>query len=214
MKPKFRKFVIIGFLVALLTSCSSKPIITQDDLIIEKLEPYTLEGIITGKKLYCLPWGLGKLPILKNIESFLGWNTEVMPVDIAVVTAPYNDPKVLEEFYTIMRDRYAWMLPKHKDADRPPDEHVTNNHLLAPTEDINKKIRNLKVGQQVKIKGHLVRVTYPNGAQQTSSQSRTDQGYAPVWRRGDPGVAQGGCEIILVESVQIKNNKDPNLFMP
>jgi hypothetical protein len=85
-----------------------------------------------------------------------------------------------------------------------PAKHITNNHLLSPNESINYKIRNLKAGQQIKIKGHLVQITYPNGAQQTSSQSRSDQGYAPVWERGDPGVARGSCEIILIESIQIK----------
>jgi hypothetical protein len=54
MRPKIIKFVIIGTLVSL-TSCSNQPIVTHNDLIIEKLEPYTLEGIITGKNPIASP---------------------------------------------------------------------------------------------------------------------------------------------------------------
>lgn len=214
MSFKPLKFQILNILILtlVLASCTNKPILSQSDLIIENLEEYTLEGIITGTKLYCLPWGLGKLPILKNIESFLGWNAEVMPVDIAVVTAPYNDPKILDDFYTIMRSRYAWVLPKRKESMYPPREHITNNHLLSSNDNINKKIRGLKAGQQIKITGHLVKITYPNGTQIVSSQTRYDTGHTPVWDQGTPSIAGGACEVILVNSIQIKSDKDPKLF--
>lgn len=139
-------------------------------------------------------------------------NTEIEPIDIAVVTAPYNDPQILKNFNTIMGDRWAWMLPKHKDAKRPPRQHITNNHLWATNKIINSKIIRLKEGQQILLRGHLIRVTYPNGAQSTSSQTRDDEGYAPIWSRGTPRIARGSCEIILVESIKIKREKDSILF--
>jgi hypothetical protein len=196
----------------LITGCDIPRKVGTKNLVIEKLEPYTLEGLITGKKLYCLPWGLGTLPILKNVEEYFGLNSEVMPIDIAVVTVPYNDPNLLKDFNTIMGDRWAWMLPKNKNAVYPPRRHITNNHLLSSNQTINEQIRSLKKGQQIKIRGHLVKVTYPNGAQSVSSQTRDDEGFTPVWKRGTPGVAGGSCEVILVESVEIKSPNSPDLY--
>jgi hypothetical protein len=215
MKPETNKWLpkLLGIslliMFALPTAHSKTKI---EDIKIEKLEPYTLEGIITGTKLYCLPWGLGEYSPFTKLESILGLNSQVEPIDVAVVTAPYNNPEVLDNFYTIMRDRYAWMLPKHKDAVYPPKEHITNNHLLATNKEINRKIMRLKKGQQIVLKGHLVRITYPNGSVRTSSQSRSDEGYAPVWNRSTPGIAGGACEIMLVEAIKIKNAKEEELF--
>ena len=77
-------------------------------------------------------------------------------------------------------------------------QEVSNNHLLINSEEIEKKIRNISTGDQVKIKGQLVNVraknlgtpgTYdPEFFEWNTSVSRTDTG-------------GGACEVILVNEV-------------
>jgi hypothetical protein len=209
-----RKWGLICLLTNSLVTLGCKPSerLKFSELEIEILEEYRLEGIIVGVKHYCLPWGMGTLPLLKDVEPLFGWSTEVLPVDIAVITAPYDTPNVLKDFNTIMRDRYAWFLPRHKNYTYPPKEHITNNHLLANNPKINRKIMKLKRGQKIILTGHLIKIKFPDGREMMSSLSRSDEGYAPVWNRGTPGVPGGACEVILVNSIKIKNTRSTDIF--
>jgi hypothetical protein len=72
-------------------------------------------------------------------------------------------------------------------------EELSNNHLLPMTEEVAKKIRQVRTGDQVFIKGLLVDYTKlgnGSGGERKTSIFRSDQG-------------QGACEVVAVEELKI-----------
>lgn len=77
-------------------------------------------------------------------------------------------------------------------------EELSNNHLLPMTEEVAKKIRQVRTGDQVFIKGLLVDYTKPGSGsgERKTSIFRSDQG-------------QGACEVIAVEELKILKTANP-----
>lgn len=71
------------------------------------------------------------------------------------------------------------------------DDQITNNHLIPATPAMNDALMAIGIGSHVRIRGYLVSVT---GDQIRPWRSST---------RRDDGSLVGGCEIILVTSVEV-----------
>ncbi len=71
-------------------------------------------------------------------------------------------------------------------------DSISNNHLLTNEKAIAKRIRNFKVGDQVRVKGHLAIYTHNAGMafERGTSMVRTDTG-------------NGACETIFVSEVEL-----------
>ena len=76
------------------------------------------------------------------------------------------------------RDEAAWRAFR-------PDE-ISNNHLLSDDPGVRAQIENVEVGDQVKVRGYLVRYSNAQGFNRGTSTVRTDTG-------------NGACETIFVE---------------
>lgn len=77
----------------------------------------------------------------------------------------------------------------------PPNwqDHVTNNHLIPVSEVVRHALMEVEVGQHVQITGYLVNVTGDSISTWRTSTERSD------------GSLIDGCEIILVQSVNVIN---------
>ncbi len=69
-------------------------------------------------------------------------------------------------------------------------QQISNNHLLAIDDSIRKQIDDIKIGDQIHIKGWLSHYKNPAGYERGTSITRTDSG-------------DGACETILVNEINI-----------
>ncbi|MFH2105301.1 MAG: hypothetical protein ABII72_03620 [Parcubacteria group bacterium] len=74
--------------------------------------------------------------------------------------------------------------------DKFQNSQLSNNHLLAGEEDINRKIMKAQTGDQVHFKGYLAEYSHSSGFERGSSISRTDRG-------------NGACETVYVTDFEI-----------
>ena len=79
------------------------------------------------------------------------------------------------------RDRTAWQSFNM--------QQLSNNHLLSHDEYVRDRVRDLKVGDQIRVRGYLVSYTSPAGKRGTST-TRTDTG-------------DGACETLFIERFDI-----------
>ena len=79
-------------------------------------------------------------------------------------------------------------------------EEFSNNHLLINNSDVEKKVKSLVVGDQIKIKGQLVNVK----ASLISNPGRFDSSEY-TWNSGieKTGLGAGACKVIYVEKLEI-----------
>jgi hypothetical protein len=85
---------------------------------------------------------------------------------------------------------YSWS------GDAPADPNVlantsANTHIVPIDKALKKRLLNIKVGEVVKLKGHLINVKHSDGWQWRSSLSREDRG-------------NGSCELMLVEDFSVE----------
>lgn len=75
-------------------------------------------------------------------------------------------------------------------------DKISNNHVLPKDESTAKILRNMKVGDEIRIRGHLVNYSIDGGPQRKSSVVRDDRG-------------NGACEVLYVEEAEIvtRHNK-------
>lgn len=66
---------------------------------------------------------------------------------------------------------------------------LSNNHLLSDDEDVRDRVRRIRVGDQIRVKGYLSNYTSPAGKRGTST-TRTDTG-------------DGACETLYIEEFEI-----------
>ncbi len=92
--------------------------------------------------------------------------------------------------------QYSFKSCSSQEAARFKNYCLSNNHLLASDENINKIIREIRRGDQVYLEGYLVKYTAKNwnGNWRVTSTSRTDH----------------GCEVIFVNKIEIF--KKANVF--
>ncbi len=80
------------------------------------------------------------------------------------------------------RDQAAW---ESFDMDQ-----LSNNHLISDNDAIRDKVRDIKIGDQIRVQGYLVSYASEGGGERGTSTTRTDTG-------------DGACETIYVERFDI-----------
>jgi hypothetical protein len=122
-----------------------------------------------------------------------GRESELSPVDLALGWGAMSDSSVLEKLSISQGGRfyhYRW----ENGPPIPPSEIVrssANMHLIPIDSAVEKKMKNVRVGEVVHIVGQLVEVRAPDGWRWRSSLTREDSG-------------TGACELIRVESIDIR----------
>ena len=69
-------------------------------------------------------------------------------------------------------------------------EELSNNHLISDDETIRRQVKDIAIGDQVRVRGYLASYSSENGGKRGTSTTRTDTG-------------DGACETLFVEQFEI-----------
>ncbi len=83
---------------------------------------------------------------------------------------------------------------------------LSNNHLIINSKELERKLKSLNTGDQIKIKGKLVNVQAIN-ADKTNREKPEEYQWITSTVRTDSGA--GACEIIYVEDIQVLQKGNP-----
>jgi hypothetical protein len=125
--------------------------------------------------------------VLSTERYYLGWQADVVPVDLALGWGAMSDPAVDEWIDWYQRGRYYfWQWdagsPFQNAAIRAQSANV---HVVPGTKNLRRALLKLDPGDEVRLSGHLVNLVGPAGAIWNTSLSRTDTG-------------GGSCELLHV----------------
>ena len=129
--------------------------------------------------------------VLSSQHYFWGDEAKLSPVDLALGWGPMSDGDILKDISVSQGNR--WYFYKYKTPPIPNNEiisHSANMHMIPSDEEVEKKLKKVRKGDVVEIKGFLVNLTKPDGWRWNSSQSRTDTGH-------------GSCELVWINEIEI-----------
>jgi len=116
----------------------------------------------------------------------------ISPVDFALGWGRMSDSAVLEKISISQSNRYYyWRVREFPIPRREIETSSANMHMIPASAPVDARLRAVRVGQIVRLRGYLVRVDGPDGGRWVSSLTREDTG-------------GGACEVIWVESIEIQ----------
>ncbi len=154
---------------------SNGPTYQKNNYSLKALADFTVEARVLSKQTYSA-----------DREA------ELAPVDLALGWGAMSDTAVLDHLTISQSNRfyyYRWENEPPRSAQEIAT-HSANMHLIPTTPELEKKMRDVRVGQVVKIQGQLVEIHAPDGWHWRSSMTRDDTG-------------AGACEVIWVESIEL-----------
>lgn len=157
------------------TMLDKGPVYQQGKYSIKALADFTVEARVLSKETYSA-----------DRES------ELAPVDLALGWGAMSDSAVLEHLTITQGNRfyfYRWSGQPPRPA-REIATHSANMHLIPTSPELEKTMREVRVGQVVKIHGQLVEIHAPDGWTWRSSLTREDTG-------------AGACELVRVDSIEV-----------
>jgi hypothetical protein len=122
-----------------------------------------------------------------------GREADLSPVDLALGWGSTSDSEVLSALTISQCNRFYF----YRWEDQPPRSpaeiasHSANMHMIPANEQIEKVLKEVRLGQLVRLRGKLVAVDAPDGWRWQSSLTRDDTGV-------------GACELFRVESVEVR----------
>lgn len=155
------------------------------DYRVQPLYSYELTGLVVSFKRFRPGIGLHER-----------WNDYINVADVCVVWGANASELDLNRFdfwnleftcYVQTNDLQAWQ--------RFDQDALANNHLLTTDPQVKAVIDDLRVGDIVHLRGHLVEYEQPGGYLRGTSTTRTDRG-------------NGACETLHVEHAQILATMD------
>lgn len=149
-------------------------------------KPFTFKGYqITPLADFNLK---GRILSYKNYSS--DKEAELSPIDLALGWGPMSKNEVLSKINISQRNRwYYWRTDNFPIPRREIETNSANMHIIPADKSIAGKLKDVKRGQIVHIKGHLVECDQ-NGWKWKSSLSREDTG-------------GGACEVIYVTNLEV-----------
>ena len=115
---------------------------------------------------------------------------DICPIDLALGWGPMSDEEVLDKISISQSDRrYRWYTKKFPIPRKEIETNSANMHLIPATPDIEGRLKSVRKGHLIRIKGYLVSVKRGEW-QRKSSLTRSDTG-------------SGSCEIIWVDEFDI-----------
>lgn len=133
--------------------------------------------------------------VLRKSVYRLDRGADLAPVDLGVGWGPMSDSAVVDLLEFSQMGRFLYWKPRDPSHfPLGPDEIVHNAaqlHLIPADAGIESRLKRLRPGQSVEIRGFLVDVTGPDRFVWRTSLTRTDTG-------------AGACEIVYVESLGVR----------
>lgn len=131
--------------------------------------------------------------VLSRHNYSTGMEANLSPVDLALGWGPMSNPAPLRLINISQGNRFYYF----RYANAPPIKHrdielnSANMHLIPANDNVAARLKKVKKGHVVTIKGYLTDVRGKNGWRWNSSRTRNDTG-------------DGACEIIYVESISFR----------
>jgi hypothetical protein len=120
-----------------------------------------------------------------------GRAADLSPIDLVLGWGKMSDTAVLEKIRFSQGGRaYTWTTSVYPVSRRVIETHSAKMHMIARDGAIERRLKSIRAGNMVHIKGFLVEVSAQEGWRWKSSLTRDDTG-------------GGACELILVESLDI-----------
>lgn len=148
----------------------------KDAYTIKAKAEFEIEARVLSKELYSL-----------------GREADLSPVDLALGWGVMSDSGVLKHLTISQANRfyfYRW----ENEPPRSPREiatHSANMHMVPASDAIAAKLKKVRPGEIVHLRGYLVEISASDGWFWNSSMTREDTG-------------DGACELVRVESVDIR----------
>src|ERR1700691_1544348 len=129
--------------------------------------------------------------VLMAERYWLGREAQVSPVDLSVGWRLMSDQRVLDQLEIYRGYRMLYWRPKSGHWPAPHADitaHVANMHMIPAGGEIDSRLKSLRPGNLIDLRGFLVLVESAGGWIWRSSLSRTDEG-------------QGACELVWVDEL-------------
>ncbi len=133
----------------------------------------------------------GEARVLGRKRYRSGRETELSPVDFALGWGAMSDERVLEELSISQSGRfYFWWGRELPIPEETIVKSSANMHIIPATDDIAKRLKKVRKGHVLSLKGYLVKAEASDGWRWISSLTRTDSG-------------AGACEVVWLEDFSI-----------
>lgn len=131
--------------------------------------------------------------ILSREDYYLGRESELSPIDLALGWGPMSDEAVLDKIDISQSGRwYRWRVKEFPIPQKDIETQSANMHMVPANEHVEAMLEKTKQGQIVELSGYLIKAEADDGWHWQSSTTRNDTG-------------AGACELIYVESFQLIN---------
>ncbi|MGA2132199.1 MAG: hypothetical protein ABSH50_07905 [Bryobacteraceae bacterium] len=129
--------------------------------------------------------------VLMTERYWLGREAQISPMDLTVGWRLMSDQNILDQLDIYRGYRAFYWKPKtaqwpaaHEDI----TEHVANLHMIPANSAIDSRLKSIRPGNLIDLRGYLVLAEAPDGWHWRSSLSRTDEG-------------PGACELVWAENL-------------
>lgn len=127
--------------------------------------------------------------VLSRRDYSGGADARLVPIDLALGWGRMSDSDVLAKIDISQSGRfYQWHVKEFPIPRREIETSSANMHMIPASEDVRRKLDQVRQGELVHITGFLVDARRPGGWRWNTSLTRNDTG-------------AGACELIYVESV-------------
>lgn len=123
------------------------------------------------------------------------WGTEadLSPVDLALGWGRMSDQAIIDRIEISQGSR--WYYTRYELPAPIPEEEIIrssgNMHMVPAQSSISKQLKNVRVGDIVRLRGSLVDISHPSGWHWRTSTRRDDTG-------------NGSCEIVYLKEIEIE----------
>ena len=129
--------------------------------------------------------------VLSVSNYYFDQEARISPVDFALGWGKMSDESILEHIDIWQENRwYKWQSDLMPIGKREIINSSANMHMIPDSDAIAKKLKTVRNGDLVSIKGYLVDVNKNTGWKWKTSTTRTDSG-------------AGACDIVYVKSIEI-----------
>jgi hypothetical protein len=131
--------------------------------------------------------------VLSIEPYYMKRESDLSPLDLALGWGVMSDQAVLDQIDISQGGR--WYHTRYQLPSPAPEQQISasssNMHMIPATRSIARQLKNLRVGDVIKLAGLLVDADHESGWFWRTSMSRTDTG-------------AGACEIVFVEALSVE----------
>jgi len=131
--------------------------------------------------------------VLSRKNYWWGAESDLSPLDLALGWGVMSDQAVLDRIEITQGTR--WYFTRYELPAPIPDREIINNssnmHMVPSNSWVRKKLKEIRQGDVVRLKGYLVDIDHDTGFRWRTSLKRDDTG-------------NGSCELVYVEDIYIE----------